>query len=97
MSDKLPSVPPEPCGNQQPAAKPSGHKEDKKPNEVLQPSDTSNGKNSTFPPSARVEFAGALGLVVWVWSEMMDTHDVKKLSIQFLILAIFYVPVCYYT
>jgi hypothetical protein len=84
MADKLPSVSLEPSGNQQPAANKSGGKHNPFP------------KRKKFPPSKQVEFAAALGLVVWVWSEMMETHDVSKLCVQWLILVIFYIPVCYY-
>jgi hypothetical protein len=86
MSNELPSAPLEPSGDKQSAAGNSSDKHGQFPNR----------KKSTFPPSKRVEFAAALGLVVWVWSEMMVTHDVSKLCVQWLILAIFYVPVCYY-
>lgn len=93
----LPSTAPEPGGGEQPTAGSPSDEADGNPNEMLQPSNPGNGKNSNFPPSARVEFAGALGLVVWVWSEMMVTHEASKLCVQWLILVIFYVPVCYYT
>jgi hypothetical protein len=83
MAGNLPTATPEPSGDKQPSA---GN-----------PSDAGQGANSRFPPSKRVEFAGALGLVVWVWSEMIETHEASKLCIQLLILVIFYVPVCYYT
>jgi len=96
MANGLPSMTPEPGGNQQTAANNSSDEADGKPNEMLQPSDVGKGKKSTFPPSKRVEFAGALGLVVWVWSEMMVTHAASKLCVQWLILVILYVPVCYY-
>lgn len=86
MPEGLPSATPEPSGNQQAAAGDPTDKHNQFPYR----------KKSTFPPSKRVEFAAALGLVVWVWSEMMETHDVSKLCVQWLILAIFYVPVCYY-
>jgi hypothetical protein len=86
MADNLPSTPLEPSGGEQCAATNSGEKQKQFPKR----------KRSTFPPSKRVEFAAALGLVVWVWSEMIETHGVSKLCVQWLILAIFYVPVCYF-
>ncbi|MGZ4973533.1 MAG: hypothetical protein ACXWDN_12300, partial [Limisphaerales bacterium] len=53
-------------------------------------------KRSRFPTSKRVEFVGALGLVIWVLSELMATHDGSKLIVQWLIISLFLVPVCYY-
>lgn len=96
MADNLPSTAPEPSGDKQPAAPGSSQKSDGLPEEKLAPSNSGKRKKSRFPNSKRVEFAAALGLVIWVWSEMIETHDASKLFVQWLIITIFYIPVCYY-
>jgi hypothetical protein len=96
MADKLPSSTLEPSGNNQPATGDPAKKKHDVPKQNLAPSHASIRKKSKFPNSKRVDFAAALGLVVWVWSEMMVTHDFLKLCVQWLILVIFYFPVCYY-
>jgi hypothetical protein len=96
MADELPSSTPEPSGNQQAATPNPRQERDGFPKKNLAPPNSGERKKSRFPNSKRVEFAAALGLVVWVWSEMMGTHDISKLCIQWVIIAIFDVPVCYY-
>jgi len=96
MANGLPSMTPEPSGNEQPSANESAQKKQSVPKEKLPPSNSGKRKKSRLPNSKRVDFAAALGLVVWVWSEMMVTHDFLKLCVQWLILFIFYFPVCYY-
>jgi hypothetical protein len=97
MADDLPSVIPSEIGGDKQATtnEPCGEGESL-PAERLAPGNIGKRKRSRFPASKRVDFAAALGLVVWVWSEMLVTHEPSKLCVQWLIIVIFYVPVCYY-
>jgi hypothetical protein len=97
MADDLPSaIPAETGGDKQATSNKPGGGGESLPAERLAPGNTGKRKRSRFPPSKRVDFAAGLGLVVWVWSEMMATHEPSKLCVQWLIIVIFYIPVCYY-
>jgi hypothetical protein len=97
MSDQSASaMPSDKGGNDQSATNKAHNEGNPLPQKALEPSRVGSGKKS-FPPSKQVDFAGALGLVVWVWSEMIETHEIEKLSVQWIILTIFYIPVFYYS
>jgi hypothetical protein len=97
MSENLPSsVPPDPSGNNAPPADNPGNERHNLPEEKLNPAESKKRTKSRFPNSKRVEFTVSLGLVLWVFSEMLDTHEALKLAAQAIIITVFCISVCYY-
>ena len=86
-----------PSGNNQSAHDHSSSHGDPKASEHLQPGNVSNPKNGKpgITPINWIELAGSAILVPWLWSDIIQVHDLVSLCLLGAALCFAYIPCCH--
>jgi hypothetical protein len=96
MAYELPSTTPEKSSGNKSATNAASDKQGGKPEKQFKPTQTSKRKKPRLSVGERLELAGSLILVPWLWSDLIDCQRFSKLFFDALALCFAHGVVCYF-